>query len=143
MATTPKPYVIKQVENPYILCPELRDSLNEWEWYIAKCHHWWWVAFDKKNQWVGYSGLGVFDRETAISGPAQVKELARGNGLQRAMYWPKERFTKQNGFKRIIAVTDVENIYSSNNLIACGFRMRKHWQGIDAERTICWEKTFK
>lgn len=144
---------IEPVENPTLICPELATSMKDWEWTISKCRHWWWVAFVVEQNtasgnapWAGYSGLSIYDRETVMFGPVLVRESYRGCGLQRKMFLPKERFAKENGFKTILACTDIPNIYSSNNLIALGFKLRKPWPEAAIEtlkrntEALYWEK---
>jgi GNAT superfamily N-acetyltransferase len=133
-------------------CKEMSESMAKWEWALSKCKHWWWAAYpsdaDIWTAWVGYSGLSFYDNETAMLGPAFVKEFYRGRGLQRRMYAPKEAFARERGFKTILACTDLWNIHSSNNLMALGFKMRKPWPEAELESgrrkagAIFWEKSL-
>ncbi len=91
---------------------------------------------------VGFAGLHVenFDHGIGSLCRAGVVEEACGRGLQRQLIKTREVFAKKLGLKRLTTYTHVSNIPSSNNLIACWFRLCEPPKGCADDEFLYWEK---
>lgn len=83
----------------------------------------WWVAEDEDGQIVAYAGLQHKYGDRGFLCRAGVLKAHRGNGLQRRLLRARERGARSIDMSRLITYTDKENIYSSNNLIMCGYKL--------------------
>lgn len=102
----------------------------------------WWVAFEGDRP---AAFCGMYDSEDANSGylcRAGVLPAFRGRQLQRRMIDARVRKAKSLGYTACHTDTIPGNPASSNNLIACGFRMfnpEDPWVGPNA---CYWIKHF-
>ena len=83
----------------------------------------WWIAYEELEQ-VGFCGLThvpSWDMAGYLNRGGVVKSH-RGKGLQRRMINVRVQKARKVGWKWLISATR-ENIPSSNNLIACGFKL--------------------
>ncbi len=119
---------IKLVRNPYMEVEDARlhETIRKWIGSGEIIAYTWWIAFTDKGEAMGFSAVTPYDRETVYFGPAEVFPEYRGKGLQRAMMDVKIKWCKAEGYIRAYSSTDNDNIKSSNNLIAGGFRLRKN-----------------
>lgn len=104
----------------------------------------WWVAYEGDHP-AGFAGLyeSSSDVGTGYLCRAGVLPAFRGRGLQRKLIATRERKAKSLGLTALCTDTIPGNPASSNNLIACGFRMYTpayDWAGPDA---CYWRKTLK
>lgn len=134
---------IRRVKNIFSVDEELTKHIYVYwglkpqgDW--ATPHFWYWVAYDKE-QWIAYAALRSHSDEILYAGPAFVKEGYRGKGLQKRLLKARIRFSKKIGYKRVISSTDTDNIWSSNSLITCGFKLIPPWEGI-SPKGLFWEK---
>jgi len=82
-------------------------------------------AYASARPSVQYDRVTFFDR-------AGVARYARGRGLQRALIRARLRWAKAGGYTHAVTYTMGENLTSSNNLIATGWRLyrpRLAWAG--------------
>jgi ribosomal protein S18 acetylase RimI-like enzyme len=101
----------------------------------------WWLAKDERG-YVGFAGLHVenFDHGIGSLCRAGVVEAARGHGLQRQLIKARALAAQAMGLRRLTTYTHVSNIPSSNNLIACGFRLYEPPKGWAEDEFLYWEK---
>jgi L-amino acid N-acyltransferase YncA len=124
---------IKLVKDPRKVSESLASHLEKWNWFLNSKTYYWFVVFDKQGRWVGYGALSIYDRDTIYLGPSYVCEQMRGCGLQRKLIKARERWARKQGYTRAISVVDYNNLYSANNLIKCGYLLRKPWPGFAQE----------
>jgi GNAT superfamily N-acetyltransferase len=96
----------------------------------------WWVAFDGTTP-AAFAGLypSAHKPNAGYLCRAGVLKAFRGQRLQRRLIDARIRKAKALGFKSVHTDTIAGNPASSNNLIACGFRMftpNPQWAGKDA-----------
>jgi len=72
---------------------------------------------------VAYCGAKPIDETCVYLSRVGVLKEFRGQGLQRRMIKLRERWAKKEGYKEIISATSRANYASSNNLIACGYKL--------------------
>ena len=65
----------------------------------------------------------------------------RGHGLQRRLVRARERHARRRGAKQVSSYTHAGNYPSANNLIACGYRLTKHWRS-GGSTFLTWSKDF-
>jgi GNAT superfamily N-acetyltransferase len=122
------------VERPSLVNFKEDDSLmhaiRAWVGYIEHSSRKWWVAFTAEGLWVGFAGLEIFDQNSVLLNPCEVKPKARGQGLQTRFIEVRERWAIQNGFTRALSLTNMDNIVSSNNLIKSGYKLRERLPGL-------------
>lgn len=84
----------------------------------------WWLAY-YGDVAVGFAGLDYAktDSDAMFLCLAGVVPEHRGHGLQRALIKARVNKTRRLGKRRAISYTMLNNVGSSNNLIAVGFRM--------------------
>lgn len=104
----------------------------------------WWIARTTASprDVAGYAGARIMKSlpRTAFLERAAVCRWARGRGLQRRLIRARLRWAKARGCDRAITYT-INNPPSSNNLIACGFKLyepQKRW--IDGDDVLFWER---
>lgn len=102
----------------------------------------WWVAYDGSEP-VGFAGLTQTFADTKVGylKRAGVIESYRGRGLQRALIRVRERAARRLGMTLMVTDT-TENPSSSNNLIACGYRLFSPKNPWAWEHTLYWKKTL-
>lgn len=100
----------------------------------------WWFAFDSNEAPVGYASLTYFPTGTAFLSRAGVLPRARGHGLQRRLVYAREREARRAGVQRMVTYTSSDNIYSSNNMIRCGYRLYIPEYSWGLKRALYWEK---
>ena len=83
----------------------------------------WWLATDEDGKAVAYAGLEHRYGDRGFLCRAGVLPEARGNGLQKRLIRARERGARSLSMDRLITYTDKHNVVSSNNLIACGYRL--------------------
>ena len=102
----------------------------------------WFVIFHKQ-EWVGYGGLrshGIEgEHNLCYTGPTLIRSAWRGQGLQVKLIKKRLRLAKKLGYTKVISSTLVNNYASNNNLIKCGFKMRKPWLEQESD-SLYWEK---
>lgn len=99
---------------------------------------WWWIVYQGKTP-VGFAGMvpSLKWKETVYFCRAGVQLLHRGNGLQRRLINVRMAAAKKLGYKW--AVTDTRgNPPSSNNLIACGFKIYEPRAPWGDPKTLYW-----
>lgn len=84
----------------------------------------WWVAREK-NDLAAYSGLRLMGEDNSIGYLHRqgVMPTYRGRGLQRQLTRTAIEWGRKNGLTRIVTYTNRFNLISTNNLLACGFRL--------------------
>lgn len=141
---------IQRVKNIYQIDDSLTQHLNDY-WHLASAtwlhsQHWWWLVYDVKkgkSAWYGYAGMRVHDQETTYTGPTWVSEEVRGLGLQCRLLSIREKFAKKIGINCLISSTDIDNIYSGNNLIKCGFKLTEPWDESLPKEALYWIKHLR
>lgn len=84
----------------------------------------WWFAFDEDQIPVGYAALSFFPQTgNAFLSRVGVLPTGRGHGLHKRFIRARERFAVGEGYARIVTYTAANNVFSGNNLIACGYRL--------------------
>ena len=86
----------------------------------------WWVAIDSKadfGEFAGYAGLQIQKDGVGFLCRCGVRPVARAHGLQRKLIRARERGARGLGLTRLVSYTSKENTVSSNNLIACGYKL--------------------
>lgn len=109
-------------------------------WGIAhvtwrSAEYFWWVAFCD-NKWVAYIAMRWHNSTQLYLGPAFVKENFRGLGLQSKLIRASIAHARRLKISSVIASTDCDNYFSSNNLIKAGFRLIKPWLDVHG---LYWE----
>lgn len=104
----------------------------------------WWIAYDEAGDAAGYGALknSVYWLETGFLARAGVLPWARGNGLQRRLIKVRERYARKLGWKFMLT-DSTDNPPSSNNLIACGYKLyepRFPWRASD--KSLYWRKAL-
>lgn len=101
---------------------------------------WWWVAYDGREV-AGFCGLTPTYRDASIGylKRAGVLYRHRGQGLQRRFVRVREAKARRVGMRSIITDT-TDNPSSSNNLIACGYRIFRPPSPWAFPETIYWHK---
>lgn len=103
---------------------------------------WWWIAYEGSEP-VGFAGLARARSNIGYGYLVRTGVLPqhRGQGLQRRFVKLRERFARNEGMKGLITDT-TDNVVSSNNLAASGFRLftpRTPWAFRDS---LYWKKDF-
>ena len=100
----------------------------------------WWVAYFD-NQLAGFCALVRTPRWTDAGYliRAGVLPTYRGKGIQKKLIRVRERKARSLGWKWLISDT-YNNPASTNNLIACGFKMYLPTKFYAGEGTIYWRK---
>lgn len=85
---------------------------------------WWWLAF-KDDLPVAFAGLKPSARilKAGYLARSGVHDFHRGLGLQRRLIQVRINFARKLGYEWLFSDTIGDNIYSSNNLINCGFKL--------------------
>lgn len=88
---------------------------------LVKNGHWWFVYVD--NEPIAFAGVTPSQRWKYVGYMvrAAVLEKYRGKGLQRKLIKLREKRARKLGWWYLITDT-IQNPYSANNLISCGFR---------------------
>jgi GNAT superfamily N-acetyltransferase len=93
----------------------------------------WWIAWNGTEP-AGYCGMTLYPHLSSVflclSG---VLSGYRGQGLQRRLIRVRERAAVKLGYPRSVSYTTVDNAWSANNLIRCGYRLyvpKTEW-GVD------------
>ena len=112
-------------------------------WPIEGTH--WWIARNADDKPVGFAGLYIenHDYGQAMLCRGGVVKSARGHGLQRDLIRVRERRAKLLDLSRLTTYTADDNVYSMNNLIACGYTTYKPPKGWAMEGFVYWEKTLQ
>lgn len=102
----------------------------------------WWGAYER-GRMVGFCALWPSVRTplTGYLARAAVDPDARGKGLQRRFIKIREKAAKAQGWLAMITDTAHDNIYSSNNMIRCGYLLYEpevKWAQYD--NAIYWRK---
>ena len=85
----------------------------------------WWIVYDGKTP-VAYAGaIFLKEKNRVYLCRAGVLPEYRGLGLQRQLIRKRLAWAKSCGVSTVITYTDLDNVFSSNNLIACGFKLYK------------------
>jgi GNAT superfamily N-acetyltransferase len=83
-----------------------------------------WFVIYVDGEWAGYGGLNLVHKSgVAYLGPSFVKPEFRGRGFQRQLLEAREEYAKNNAIWLLTTSTEDDNIYSINNLLACGYTM--------------------
>ncbi len=103
----------------------------------------WWIVYDGKKP-VAYAGAVHFvDKNSVYLCRAGVLESHRGLGLQQELIKRRIKWARSCGVDRIVTYTDIDNLYSSNNLIKCGFLLYSPdfpWGSSDS--ALYWKKVL-
>lgn len=141
---------IYPVEKPSIV-DSLYDEMCEWVGFIEDESRKWWVAYKDcepfyfhntsvSPNWTGFAGIQLDkDAKRAMMTPCEVKPEFRGHGLQKKFLQVREDWCRYNGYLTLNSLTLTDNIYSINNLIACGYRLRKPFYASNG-KGLYWEK---
>lgn len=99
---------------------------------------WWWIARDKKNRPIAYSGLRKclqpYNKGYGYLCRAGVLPKFRGNGIQKTMIHARVKYAKFLGLKAVVTYVAPDNLASANSLIGCGFKLYHpvyRWGGKD------------
>jgi GNAT superfamily N-acetyltransferase len=108
-------------------CPSLKEG-------------YWWVVWDDDTP-VGFCCLR---RAAATPGAGYlarsgVMPRARGYGLQKRLIAVREEKARALGLIRMVSDT-TENVHSSNNLMACGYRLFDPMTRWAFEHSLYWQK---
>lgn len=100
----------------------------------------WWIVVDNGCV-VGYAGIcPSWQWENAgYLCRAGVLASHRGQGLQRKLIQKRINWAKKLGWKWVVTDT-TENMHSSNNLIACGFKLYQPKNPWAYEHSLYWIK---
>ena len=101
----------------------------------------WWVIYDA-CQPVGFAGLTPSVRwgDTGYLCRAGVLRSHRGRGLQKRLIRVRERKARDMGWKWVITDTAAYNVASSNNLVACGFKLFRPSRPWGHDDGLYWRK---
>lgn len=92
------------------------------------------------QNWAGFAGIQLDkDAKRAMMTPCEVKPEFRGHGLQKKFLQVREDWCRYNGYLTLNSLTFTDNIYSINNLIACGYKLRKPFYASNG-KGLYWEK---
>ena len=85
----------------------------------------WWLAYDDDKP-VAFGLLSPSRRwkNCGFLARAGVLKSYRGQGLQKRLIKGRVKYAKALGWTHVFTDT-TDNVYSSNNLVACGFKMYK------------------
>ena len=84
------------------------------------------VVTGVSEDWAGFAGIQLDTAAKAvIMTPCEVKPEFRGHGLQKEFLKVREDWCRYNGYQKAYSLTFAHNIYSANNLIASGYKLRK------------------
>lgn len=86
--------------------------------------------------------MRILDKDSVYIGPTFIEPMARGCGLQARLIEVREVFARKMGYTKVLSCTHPTNIYSSNNLIRCGYHLIKPWDGIWPDE-LYWQKDLK
>lgn len=85
----------------------------------------WWIVYDGKTP-VAYAGaIHLKEKNRVYLCRAGVLPEYRGLGLQKQLIRKRLLWAKSCGVSTVITYTDLDNVFSSNNLIASGFKLYK------------------
>jgi GNAT superfamily N-acetyltransferase len=152
---------IYPIKEPSII-ESLYDELCEWVGFVEDENRMWWVAYKDcepmpviygdsvispcfynthvSQDWAGFAGIQLDkDSKHAMMTPCEVKPEFRGHGLQKKFLQVREDWCRYNGYLTLNSLTLTDNIYSINNLIACGYRLRKPFYASNG-KGLYWEK---
>jgi GNAT superfamily N-acetyltransferase len=100
----------------------------------------WWIVYNKQTP-VAFAGM--YSSKTERYGSYLIRSGVmpkhRGQGLQRQLIQCREEKAKKIGYNALVTDT-TGNIYSSNNLIAEGFRLFKPHKPWAFPETLYWRK---
>lgn len=103
----------------------------------------WWLVWNDKQEPIAFAGGYVHEPDGFyFLVRAGVSEHHRGMGLQRRLIRCRVRRAAQLGCKGVYSYTTLDNVQSSNNLAACGFkqwRPRRKWGG---RHSVYWYRRF-
>jgi len=84
-----------------------------------------WTVKYNDEELRGFGRISYLNNSVAYLGPTYVSPKYRGQGLQESLIQTREHLAQARNIKKLIAITDTVNIYSSNNLIRQGFELKK------------------
>ena len=103
---------------------------------------WWWLCH-VDGKYAGYAGLCMTaaDQKVGYLCRSGVKAKYRGLGIQRRFIRARGQLARQVGMHTIVTDTH-KNIYSSNNLMACGYRLYDPQHPWGCKESLYWIKTL-
>lgn len=102
----------------------------------------WWIAYHQRAA-VAFACVAP-SRHTAQAvylGRCGVVKAARGQGIQRRLIRIRLAWAKRKGYKWAVSDT-TDNVPSSNNLIACGFRLYTPEYKHAYVRSLYWKRAI-
>lgn len=104
----------------------------------------WWMVYDK-DQPVAYGGVRRSAQwlDWGYLCRAGVDPKYRGHGLQRKLIRLRVKFARQRGWDGLITDTSCDNIRSSNNLIAEGFKLFRPLEPWSFSTSLYWMKALE
>lgn len=101
----------------------------------------WWIAYQDKEP-IGFCGVtpSTYRRNTGYLKRAAVLREHRGHRLQRRFVRVRENYARKHGWEALYTDTVDYNVGSSNNLIACGYKLfepEPRWNG---DHFLYWRK---
>lgn len=101
----------------------------------------WWIVYDGAKP-VAYAGAVFLSAKNSVYlCRAGVLESHRGLGLQKELIKRRVKWAQDMGADHVVTYTDLGNVYSSNNLIKCGFLLYSPdlpWGSSDS--ALYWKK---
>lgn len=88
-------------------------------WYDELSYDW--IVVDHSGKPVGFCMLSKWDSDIVYMARAGLLPCAQKKGLHMRMIRVRERFSRSQGFKKIITYTKVHNVQSMVNLQKAGF----------------------
>lgn len=99
----------------------------------------WWIAWDTETlEIAGYAGARLLESGIYFMSRAGVVPAYRGRGLQRRLIRVRVARGRKLCARLTVTYTIPENVRSSNNLIACGFRTYIPGIAYAGEGVIYW-----
>ena len=93
------------------------------DWYETRNPVIYWLAEDRKGNYVGYCMLTLLPENVCFMSSSGVLHSARGAGLQLKMIRVRERAARKYGYEQVISYTKIDNISSSRNLQKAGYSL--------------------
>jgi len=83
----------------------------------------WWVCADDDGRTVGFGGAWMFEGDLCSLERSGVLVRCRGLGLHKRLIAARVAWARRQGAKKVITYTLMDNPASSNNLMACKFKL--------------------
>ena len=119
-------YGVNKHNNKYLnILNELDDKIFPDDDRAKKQGSYWWIAFNKNKEPIGFGGLRIFFGKIATFTRAGVLKEYRGKGIHKRLIRVREKMARKLGIQKIVTYVAKFNLDSANNLIKDGFQLYK------------------